>query len=178
MWQPHEVSRFLEVAESHRLAPVFNHVVRTGLRRGEVAGLRWEDVDLQDRERASRENQCRDDGWVFTYEDGRPLSPYYISQIFRKLVRGTGLPHLTFHGLRHEHASLLLAAGMPITAVSKRLGHASIAITSDLYSHLLDDVDRQMADAIEGVLSPTATSVHTRRAHTGRVDDVEEGSAS
>ncbi|MDQ1531609.1 MAG: hypothetical protein QOE37_1714 [Microbacteriaceae bacterium] len=52
---------------------------------------------------------------------------------------------------------------MQITAVSKRLGHASSAITSDLYSHLLDDIDLQMADAIEDVLDGTAPRLHTHR---------------
>lgn len=224
VWQPDEVARFLQAAESHRLGVLFDLVVRTGLRRGEVAGLRWEDVDLkagrlvvrrqrvqvdatvvtshaktehgqdrrvtldrtalrrlhdwkqlQDQDRAAWENQYHDDGWVFTYPDGRPLSPYYISQSFRDLVNRSGLPHLTFHGLRHEHASLLLAAGMPITAVSKRLGHASIAITSDLYSHLLDDIDRQMADAIESVLDSTATRLHTTGTPTPISEVTNEG---
>jgi integrase len=223
VWQPQEVSRFLELAESHRLGALFDLVVRTGLRRGEVAGLKWQDIDLeagritvrrqrvqvdtvvvtneaktehgqdrrvtldkvalqrilgwkveQDREREIWENQYHDDGWVFTYEDGRPLSPYYISQSFRTLVDRAELPHLTFHGLRHEHASLLLAAGMPITAVSKRLGHASSAITSDLYSHLLDDIDRQMADAIEGVLDGSSAGLHTHRTRKTASEPVED----
>ena len=119
----------------------------------------------QDLERRSWVEGYEDSGLVFTHEDGRPLHPYYISEIFRRLVQEAGLPHLTFHGLRHEHASLLLSAGVPITAVSKRLGHASAAITSDLYSHLLDDADRRMADAVETVLESSARSVHTFRTH-------------
>jgi integrase len=214
VWEPAEVRSFLEAARAHRLSPVFELVVRTGLRRGEIAGLRWQDVDLdasrlvvrqqrvqvdtvvvtnhaktdhgqdcrvtldatavralrdwrtqQDRERKVWTHWRADDGWVFTYDDGRPLNPYYISDVFRKLVAQAGLPQLTFHGLRHEHASLLLSAGVSITAVSKRLGHASAAITSDLYSHLLDDADRQMADAVESVLGapdPTAHTLHTQ----------------
>ncbi len=49
--------------------------------------------------------------------------------------------------MRHGSASLQLAAGIPIAVVSKRLGHSSIAITSDTYSHLLDGVGRQAAEA-------------------------------
>lgn len=210
VWEPAQVLAFLDLARGHRLAPIFELVVRTGLRRGEVAGLRWEDIDLdaarlvvrqqrvqvdtvvvtnhaktdhgqdrrvtldavavqalrdwraqQDRERAAWSDGLEDEGWVFTYDDGRPLNPYYISDVFRKLVVQAGLPHLTFHGLRHEHASLLLSAGVPITAVSKRLGHASAAITSDLYSHLLDDADRQMAEAVESVLGAPVATAHT-----------------
>jgi integrase len=93
------------------------------------------------------------------------VNPYFISDLFRKLV--AQLPHLTFHGLRHEHASLLLSAGVPITAVSKRLGHASAAITSDQYSHLLEDADRRMADAVESVLGLSA-QLHTLHTHEGQ----------
>ena len=51
------------------------------------------------------------------------------------------------HGLRHMHASLLLASGTDIALVSKRLGHSSISITSDTYSHLLEGVGQQAAEA-------------------------------
>lgn len=220
VWEPAEVNTFLRLAATHRLGPVFELVVRTGLRRGEVAGLRWADIDLdggrlvvrqqrvqvdtvvvtnhakthhgqdrrvsldavtvrqlwdwrarQHREQQLWDNLYQDEGWVFTYEDGRPLNPYYISDVFRKLVARAGLPHLTFHGLRHEHASLLLSAGVPITAVSKRLGHSSTAITGDLYSHLLDDADRQMAEAVQAVLGGTESGLHTHRTHNASKND-------
>ena len=213
---------FLVTARSHRLAPIFELVIRTGLRRGEVAGLRWEDVDLDSRRLVVRQQRVQvdtvvvtnhaktdhgqdrrvtldavavhalrawraqqaverelwsdrapDEDWVFTYDDGRPLNPYYISDVFRKLVAQAGLPHLTFHGLRHEHASLLLSAGVPILAVSKRLGHALAAITSDLYSHLLDDADRQMADAVESVLGTPVAAAHT--SHTQGRQEQQKG---
>ncbi|MCU1472116.1 tyrosine-type recombinase/integrase [Amnibacterium sp.] len=112
------------------------------------------------------ENLYRDAGWVFTYEDGRPLNPNYLSATFRQFVARIGLHRLTFLGLPHEHTSLLLPAGMPITAVSQRLGRASSGITGDLYSHLLDDTDRHLADAIERALRGTQSRVHTQCAHT------------
>jgi hypothetical protein len=78
-------------------------------------------------------------GHVFTMEDGRPLDPSYLTRLFQKLRRGSGeeLPPLTFHGLRHCHASLMLASGADLAVVSKLLGHKSITITADIYGHLI-----------------------------------------
>lgn len=71
------------------------------------------------------------------------------------MVGVAGLPHASFHSLRHVHASLLLAGGVPLAIVSQRLGHSTITITitSDLYSHLLADA-HQAAEAGEAVLAP------------------------
>jgi integrase len=71
---------------------------------------------------------------VFCHEDGRPLHPEYVSRHFERLAFKAGLPPIRLHDLRHGHASLMLAADVPIDIVSKRLGHSSRAITSDTYS--------------------------------------------
>ncbi len=106
----------------------------------------------QDEDRHAWADAWQDGGWVFTYEDGRPLRPEYVSQTFDRLVDRSGLPKLRFHDLRHQHASLLLSGGVDIAIVSKRLGHANIAITSDLYSHLLAGANQQAADAGEAMI--------------------------
>ena len=67
---------------------------------------------------------------------------------------------MRFHDLRHEHASLLLSGGVDIAVVSKRLGHSTIAVTSDLYSHLLSDANRAAADAAESMLPPKTANAH------------------
>lgn len=72
-------------------------------------------------------------------------SPAPMSRVFDTIAARAGMPHLTVHGLRHEHASLLLQAGVPLLVASKRLGHSGIAITADLYSHLLPQADRDAA---------------------------------
>jgi len=74
---------------------------------------------------------------VFCYPVNRPLDPTTVSRNFTRLIRGAGLPHLTFHGLRHSHASLLIASGVDIKTVSARLGHASTSFTLDVYGHVL-----------------------------------------
>ena len=64
-------------------------------------------------------------GYVFTYADGQPLKPQYVTRLFEKLRVQAGLPKMTFHGQRHQQASLQLAAGTPLAVVSKRLGDSA-----------------------------------------------------
>jgi integrase len=64
-----------------------------------------------------------------------------------------GLDRLRFHDLRHAHASLLLQQGVHPKIVSERLGHAGVAITLDLYSHVLPDLQAQAADGLDDLLS-------------------------
>jgi integrase len=93
-------------------------------------------------------------------EDGRALDPGYVTRLFQVLRTGSGaaLPPLSFHGLRHCAASLMLASGADIAVVSKLLGHASIAITSDIYGHLIGTV---ASEAVNGAANLIAHTVHT-----------------
>jgi integrase len=70
----------------------------------------------------------------------------------RRLVTKSGLDHVRFHDMRHTHATQLLRAGVAAKVVSDRLGHANIAITLDIYSHVLPDMQTEAAERIDGVL--------------------------
>lgn len=91
-------------------------------------------------------------GFVFTHINGLPMDPDRVSKEFPKLVRAQGLPHLTFHGLRHAHATLALAAGVKPKVVSERLGHSSIAVTMDIYAHCMPGMGAEAALAVERLL--------------------------
>jgi len=122
----------------------------------------------QDLERSAWAEAWNDSGYVFTYENGEPVRPAKLSRVFDDLVSRSGLPDSKLHGLRHVHASLMLAAGVSLAIVSKRLGHSTIAVTSDLYSHLIGDANRAAADAAESMLPPRGSAVahtpHTQEA--------------
>ena len=68
------------------------------------------------------------------------------------MLKEAGLPRVSFHALRHSCASALLAAGVPLKVVSETLGHASIAITADVYAHVAPELRRDAADAMDRVL--------------------------
>jgi integrase len=91
---------------------------------------------------------------VFAREDGRDLSPGDVCKVFTRLVASSGLRRTRLHDLRHGAASLMLAGGADIAIVSKRLGHSSIRVTGDIYSHLLGGVGRQAAEAAEALVPP------------------------
>ena len=93
-----------------------------------------------------------DDALVFGNPDGSPRSPHAITDSWRRHLRTRKLPAVSFHALRHSHASALIAAGLDVVRVSRRLGHGSPAITLGVYSHLFEDTDDGAAAAIDGVL--------------------------
>jgi integrase len=85
---------------------------------------------------------------VFTWLDGSPIHPLRFSQWFEQHARRAGLPRIRLHDLRHSYASAALAAGVPAKVISERLGHATIAVTMDIYSHVLPGLDREAADTV------------------------------
>jgi integrase len=103
------------------------------------------------------------EGLAFTREDGSPLHPEFVTRHFQMLAARAGLRRIRLHDLRHGAASLRLAAGVPIEIVSKILGHSSIALTADTYSHLLKGVARQAAEAASALV-PRADA-HARDHH-------------
>ena len=94
-----------------------------------------------------------DQDFVFTQANGRPLHPDKVSNEFHRIVEGSKLPHLTLHGLRHAHATLMLAKGVHPKVVSERLGHSNVSITLDVYSHLLPGLQEAAAQAVDDTLS-------------------------
>jgi integrase len=81
------------------------------------------------------------------------MHPETLTKTFPRLVREVGLPRLRFHDLRHLSASLQLDAGVPPVVVSKQHGHANMAITMDLYSHLIGSVGRDSAAKTSDLLT-------------------------
>lgn len=92
-------------------------------------------------------------GLVFTGELGRPLHRSVPNHALGRECQRLGIPVMTSHGLRHLSASLLLEKGLPIPQVSKRLGHASPAITMQVYAHVVKRDDSDLADAIGRALA-------------------------
>jgi len=211
-WMPVELNTFLSSVADHRLFAAFVLSATTGMRRGELLGLRWREVDLDSgrvsivrtittvngqpietstktnksrrrvaldtatvevlrahREREEVEQKAAGSAWhetglVFTREDGSAIHPDRFSRWFSRLVELAGVPHIRLHDLRHTHATLALEAGVHPKVVSERLGHATVGITLDLYSHVSPAMDEDAAERIAGLLDvpghsrPAATS--------------------
>ena len=97
-----------------------------------------------------------DTGLVFTKEDGEAWHPEVVSRFFRGAVKRSLLPEIRLHDLRHTHATLALRAGIHPKVVSERLGHATIAITLDTYSHAIPAMQEKAAALIAGLVFAAA----------------------
>jgi integrase len=91
-------------------------------------------------------------GLVFTSTVGTVIEPRNLSRLFDDPIAAAGVRRIRFHDLRHTCASLLLAQGVPARVVMDVLGHSQMAITMDLYSHVMPTALREAADAIDRAL--------------------------
>lgn len=132
----------------------------------------------QDAERHEWGSAYEDGDLVFARENGAPLRPEQVLRRFKVLAAEAGLPVVRVHDLRHLAASLMIAAGVPLTIVSKTLRHSTTRITADTYTHLTDDVSRQAVDAAAASLEAAEAEMRAVRkardalgAHTPRTQD-------
>ncbi len=178
----------------------------TGMRRGEILGLQWSDIEVdtavlrvrrtlqvataglafqepktfrsrrsitlpefllealevqrsaQAGRRAALGCGWHELGLVVDRGDGRPWNPDVFSGQWRQFVRDTGLPPMRFHDLRHAHATLMLVKGAHPKIVSERLGHSTIAITLDIYSHVIPSMQNEAARMVDEVFSTDGAS--------------------
>jgi len=207
-WDVSQLRSFLQAADCDGYAPIWLLAISTGMRRGELLGLRWDDVDLakgrihvrralaeigselriqEPKTKSSRRvvplsghalaalkehrsqqlqrrlrlgplwngNSPEYGDLVFTTADGKPIAPRNLIRRFKELSTVAKLPALAFHGLRHAHATQLLRDGISAKVVSERLGHASIALTLDTYSHVLPDMQDAAVATIDRALFGT-----------------------
>jgi integrase len=201
-WTADQLRWFLADVRGDRLYAAWRLAALTGMRRGEVLGLRWADLDLdagwlsvrktlvvvdnhpqvsepktaRGRRRVAldpdtiaalrghhaaqaAERLAAGPAWahtdlVFSRHDGAPLHPEYVRRQFDRLLRRHELPRIRLHDLRHTHATLALQTGVHPKVVSERLGHATVAMTLDVYSHVIpalqQDAAATLADLVTG----------------------------
>jgi integrase len=92
------------------------------------------------------------DHHVVAREDGLPLQPRSLSQAFRKFQAARGLKHIGLHSLRHSHATAMLRAGVHPKIAQERLGHSSVSVTMDLYSHVLPGMQDEAVARVDAAL--------------------------
>jgi len=198
------IARFLRAARETEYYLVYVTALLTGMRLGEILGLRWVDLrnnltlisvtqqlykrrgvcqfvppkskysrrsiavpsvltELLGRHRVQQEGErallgieLKEEDLVFAHYDGSPLDPATVYHTFSDTLAGAGIPHIRFHDLRHTHATLLLQAGVHPKIVQERLGHSSISVTIDMYSHVVPGLQEMAAKRIEVVIGDEA----------------------
>ena len=101
-----------------------------------------------------------DNDLLFTRWNGQPFDPIAVTRWFPGFRAAHGLPAAHFHSLRHTNASLLIAAHVPVTTVSGRLGHAKTSTTTDIYAGFIRSSDAAAADALTDVFSRIKEKTH------------------
>ncbi len=196
-WSSDDLRDFFSGIRNERIYPALLVLATTGMRRGELLGLRWSDVDLdggqlavvqtltaidgvptfgatkssrsrrtvyidsqtvrvlrEHRRRQRSERLVAGPAWtttpdlVFRDEAGGLIHPDRFSRQFTALVASSGLTPIRLHDLRHTYATLALKAGVHPKVVSERLGHATVGITLDLYSHVTPAIARDAAGVV------------------------------
>ncbi|MET8630688.1 site-specific integrase [Kitasatospora sp. NPDC004669] len=113
------------------------------------------------------------EGLVFARPDGTPLRPQWVLDQLRKRTAELGLPRIGLHDLRHTAASIMIAEGIPIAIASKTLRHATLAITINLYGHLLKDSADEAVKARSAALDQA--DVQQRVTRTGSERTFRDG---
>lgn len=193
---------FLQAIKNNSLYPLYLMDISTGLRRGELLGLKWQDINFTDKtatikrsliqvggkvvlqesvktkkskrivsltddviaelkrlkarqaqDKLSIGQAYQNDGYVFCWEDGRPLRPDYVYHHFVDLLEELNLPKSRFHDLRHSFATIMLEQGVDLETISAMLGHNSLAITADIYTHVRQEIQAAAANKMNDALS-------------------------
>ena len=121
-----------------------------------VAELRAHWKAQQEQRLALGLGKASEDTLVFPTWDGTPRSPAALTKEWTRAMQKAGLK-VTLHGLRHTHASSLIAAGIDVLTISRRLGHASPTITLGVYGHLYSNTDDKAALIMEAMFSKVGT---------------------
>ncbi|MET8969986.1 tyrosine-type recombinase/integrase [Streptomyces hydrogenans] len=198
-WSLDETLDFLAASRRDPLYAAFVLAIAMGLRRGELVGLRWADIDLDKRvlyvrqqtqrrrgvlydddpkgrrrrtvplpamciaplrwhrmrqndQRAKAGERWEEGGYVFTTASGRPVEPRNVYRSFTRVAASAGLRVIRLHDARHGTATLLTAAGVAPRVVMEILGHSQISITMDVYTHVVQDTQREAISHMDRLL--------------------------
>lgn len=207
-FQPEQLDAIREALEQEPLKwkTLVHMLLITGARRGEVLGLKWDNVDFennrvyicnsvlysadigiyestpktekskryiylpaetmqllrtyrfwQNAERERLDGYYLDRGFVFAQDNGAPMHPDSVTDYLKKLSKRYGLPHLNPHAFRHTMASMLYYNGVDSVSISKRLGHAQVSTTSNIYAHVIESADKKNAEILSNIFLKTGT---------------------
>ncbi|MGD6781358.1 tyrosine-type recombinase/integrase [Sutcliffiella horikoshii] len=196
-WTTDEVKHFFKVLD-HRQRIMFVLAIRCGMRRSEICGLRWKDINFSNKSlsiiqtlrpqqglkigtkssASSRSialsetviielqrhrklileerlacDEYQDNDLVVCQPNGLPVSLGNFDKFWKRIIKNTGMRYIKFHELRHTCASLLLSAGVHPKVVKELLGHSSISITIDTYTHLMPNMQLDAVNTLDKMLN-------------------------
>ena len=196
-WNSQQVNKFLEAAEESKHHALFYIALNTGMRRGELIGLTWEDIDLDKQKIEVKRQMVRTDNGlefkevkseaskrtipltdnvvkflkshkikqgekklsagaayndrdlVFCNKAGHAIDSTNLNREFKRVIERAKVPDIRFHDLRHTFATLFIENGGAIKTLQQILGHTSVTITMDTYSHVTEEMLSEAAQNID-----------------------------
>jgi integrase len=194
VWTIDQVNTFLKFTKHSRYHPIYFLAAYTGMRKGEILGLTWDDVNFEERtisinktlahpgkeyflqspktknsirtiyidddiikvlrkqkikqnlEKLKYGGVYKEHNMVFAQETGEFVPPQGVNGLFARFIGQANLPRIRFHDLRHTHATILLLMGTNPKLVADRLGHSTVQITLDTYSHVLPSMKQDLTE--------------------------------
>ena len=195
-----QAQKLLQHVQGHSLEGLITVALATGMRRGELLGLRWQDIHFDTKslqiqrtisrqrkkgivesepktsrgrrniilppfaiealkEHRTRQLEVRlkvgsaweESNFVFCNGHGGFLEPSQLHMMFRNLLKEADLPQIRFHDLRHSAATMMLTMGVHPKVVQELLGHSSISLTLDTYSHVLPSMQQEAMDKLDAL---------------------------
>lgn len=200
IYDKEQILKLLDTSKDTLLEVPIALAALAGLRRGEVLGLRWKDIDFDNSRlyvkgqvvynkgklnysftKTDESHRCiyiaetlmkilktkkdtigelelrrRDKNGlslVCCYNDGSFINPSSFSKKFAKFLKDNGFAHIRFHDLRHSFSSIMHSTGVSIITISKMLGHTNPQITSEIYTHLLEEDHKRAANKLNSIFS-------------------------
>ena len=201
-FQPEQVAAIRDALELEPMKwkMLVHLLLITGVRRGEVLGLKWDKVDFegnriyicnsilyspdigiyestpktersrryitlpaetmqllrryrawQAEERLRLGEYYQNQDFVFSQDNGKPMHPDSVTDYLKKFSKRHGLPHINAHAFRHTMASMLYFNGVDSVSISKRLGHAQVSTTANIYAHVMEEADQRNADILSSI---------------------------
>lgn len=201
-WTPDDIGRLLNAADRSDTLAILTISLTCGLRRGEILGMMWKDIDLdrgtvsiqrslsrghdnrmtlsepksasgrrsiqltqtsiaalrrhratQNAERLAMGTDWQDLGFVFTNETGGPIRVKTLMTRYEQTIAAAGVKRIRFHDMRHTCATLMLAENVHPKIAQDRLGHSSVAMTLDRYSHVTATMQQDAADLLDDIIT-------------------------
>lgn len=194
VWTIQQINEYLKFTKHSRYHAIFFLAAYTGMRKGEILGLTWDNVDFdrkiltvqktlykmkgqyllsepktrnsirtiyidddiirvlrkqrvkQNLEKLKHGGVYKEHNMVFAQESGEFVMPTAVNSLFNRYINQLKFPHIRFHDLRHTHATILLQMDVNPKIVSERLGHSSVKITLDTYSHVLPSMKKDLSE--------------------------------
>ena len=208
----HQAQQLLIAAQGDRYETLLHLAITTGMRYGEILGLKWvdldwvsseiqvvrqlqripkqgyafsppktnagrrmiklgteslkklgEQLDRQEFDKRLAGSKWEDNGLIFTSSRGRPMEQKIVHNEFKQILKKAGLPNIRFHDLRHTAATLMLLSNIPILIVSRRLGHAKVSTTLDIYGHFIPGMQDQAAQMMDELVTPIAADLQQQK---------------